>query len=435
MSQRMDLAHGFHRALLVFLVCLVAAGCSDSSNFRSPEDRGLLFTDVSDTDPIAELTVGVVWPAGEGNFVEGAKLAADEINADKDGGQFRYKLLVVDETEYLASAGFDRLGEGRYRNAPQRLANRLTEQFSSNPEVVAVVGHSDRYETTLPAALSYQQSGILFLAAASDDSQLSQLDSPLTFQMSSPDSGLAVQRASYVIHKGLKNVLVLFSRDRTSLNFVNFLQKSVERKDVDIQIYQQAVPHLHLSDGSFSDFDLTSIMNSLTKAVPEKNIDSVLVVSEPDITARIIKRTRDFGVNVPFIVMPFMSNQEFVAEIGDAAVGVVMPMLVDKSASEFKEFAKRLREYTNDEADASASLGYDSIYLLDAAIEYSKSSRPLNVSLTLRYAMPVWSGVSGRFEFTDHGVNKHRKYFFKRLVYDESGRLNFVSEGSPEYGG
>ena len=199
MSRRMDFAHGFHRALLVFLACLIAAGCSESSNFRSPEDRGLLFTDLSDAGLIGELTVGVVWPAGEGSFVDGAKLAAHEINADKDGGQFRYKLLVVDETEYLATAGFERIGEGRYRNAPQRLANRLTEQLSSNPEVVAVVGHSDHYETTLPAAISYQQSGILFLAAASDDSQLSQLDSPLTFQMSSPDSGLAEQMASYVI--------------------------------------------------------------------------------------------------------------------------------------------------------------------------------------------------------------------------------------------
>jgi branched-chain amino acid transport system substrate-binding protein len=431
----MDFAQGFHRALLVFLACLIAAGCSESSNFRSPEERGFLFTELSDTDPIAELTVGVVWPAGEGGFVEGAKLAADEINADKNGGQFRYKLLVVDETEYLAAAGFERLGEGRYRNAPQRLANRLAEQLISNPEVVAVVGHSDHYETTLPAAISYQQNGILFLAAASDDSQLSQLDSPLTFQMSSPDSGLAEQMASYVIQKGLKNVLILFSRDRTSLNFVNFFQKSIERQAIDFHIYQQAVPHLHLSDGSFSDFDLTSIMNSLTKAVPENNIDSVLVVADPDSAVRIIKRTRDFGVNVPFIVMPFLSNQEFVAELGDAGVGVVMPMLVDKSAPEFKEFAKRFREYTNDEADVSASLGYDSLYLLDAAMEYAKSSKPLNVSLTLRYAMPVWAGVSGRFEFTDHGVNKYRTYFFKRLVYDEAGRLNFISDGGAEYGG
>ena len=133
--------------------------------------------------------------------------------------------------------------------------------------------------------------------------------------------------------------------------------------------------------------------------------------------------------------MPFMSNQGFVAEIGDAGVGVVMPMLVDQSAPEFKEFAKRFRAYTNDEADASASLGYDSIYLLDAATKYSKSSIPLNVSLTLRYAMPVWSGVSGRFEFTDQGVNKYRKYVFKRLVYDETGRLHFISEAGAEYGG
>jgi len=435
MSRPTDLAYGFCRAPLVFLACLIAAGCSDSTNFRSPEDRGSLFADISDTDSIGELTIGVVWPVGDGNFIEGVKLATDEINADKDLGQFRYKLLVVDENEYLATAGFDRRGEGRYRNASQRLANRLTEKFSSNPEVVAVVGHSEKYDTTLPAALSYQRSGILFLAAASTDAQLSQLDSPLTFQLSSPDSGLAEQMASYVVQKGLKNMLVLFSRDRTSLNFVNFLQKSIERKAANVHIYQQAVPHLHLRDGSFSDFDLTAIMNSLTKAVPEKNIDSVLIVSEPDITARIIRRSKDFGVNAPFIVMPVLSNRGFVADIGDAGTGVVMPMLVDESAPEFKEFAKRFLEYTNDEPDASASLGYDSIYLLDAAMNYAKSSRPLNVSLTLRYAMPVWSGVSGRFEFTDHGVNKHRKYVFKQLARDETGRLNFVSEGGTEYGG
>lgn len=431
----MDLAHEFRKGLLVFLIGLVASGCSDSSNFRNPEDRGFLFRDASDTDPVTELTIGVVWPAGDGYFVEGAKLAADEINADEESGQFRYKLLVVDEAEYLASAGFERLGEGRYRNAPQRLANRLTEQFTSNPEVIAVVGHSERYATTLPAALSYQRSGILFLAAASHDSQLSQLDAPLSFQMSSLDSGLAEQMASYVIEKGSKNLMILFSRDRTSLNFVNFLQRSLERKDVQIQIHQQAVPHLALNDGSFSDFDLTSIMNSLAKAVPEKNIDSVLVLSEPTITATIIKRTRDFGVHVPFIVMPFISNYGVVAEMGEAAAGVVMPMLVDKSAPEFKAFAKRFREYTNNEPDSSASLGYDSIYLLDAAIQYSKSTRPLNLSLALRYAMPAWSGVSGRFEFTDQGVNKHRKYFFNRLVFDEWGRLNFVPEGGAESGG
>ena len=433
MSRPMDLAYGFCRASLVFLACLIVVGCSESTNFRSPVDRGSLFEDIPDTGAIGDLTVGVVWPIGDGNFVEGARLAAHEINADKDSSQPQYKLVVVDENEFLATAGFERLGEGRYRNAPQRLANRLTEKFSSNPEVVAVVGHSDKYDTTLPAALSYQQSGILFLAAASTHSQL---DSPLTFQLSSPDSGLAEQMASYVIQKGLENILVLFSRDRTSLSFVNFLQKSIEKTTAAIHIHQQAVPNLQLSDGSWSDFDLTAIMTSLTKAVQEKNIDSVLIVSDPDITVRIIRRSKDFGVNVPFIVMPVMSNRGFIADIGDEGVGVVMPVLVDESASEFKKFAKRFVEYTNgNEPDSSASLGYDSIYLLDSAMTYAKSSKPLTVSLALRYAMPAWSGVSGRFEFLDNGVNKYRKYFFKRLVRNEAGQLTFVSEKSVQEGG
>ena len=217
---------------------------------------------------------------------------------------------------------------------------------------------------------------------------------------------------------------------------MNFLQKGIERASVPILIHQQAVPDLNLRDGNWSDFDITSIMASLTKAAKEKNIDSVLIVSDMEITLRIIKRTKDFGINVPFIVMPVMSTQAFISDIGEAGVGIVMPTLVDESTSKFKEFSERFVESTKgDRPDSSAALGYDSVYLLDAAMARAKSSKPLNVSLTLRYAMPTWAGASGLFGFLENGVNKHRKYIFKRLLRTDSGQLSFVSEGGIKKGG
>ena len=425
--------------LLILVLCLTLTGCGGSTNFRAPIDRGAKFEKINQSELQGELVVGVVWSVGDGKFVEGASLAAEEINAEKKGKEFRYRLVVVDENKYLISAGFDRLSEGRYRNASQRLAKRLAKEFNIlDPNLVAVVGHSDKHNTALPAALSYQDNGILFLSAASTDPQMAHLDSPLTFQLSSPDNRLAEQMAEYINSRYLKSMLVLYSRDRKSTQFVEFLQKSIQRNSASVKIHQQFIPDRYLRGdlGVWSDFDITSIMASLTKAAKEKNIDSVLIVSDMAITAGIIKRSKDFDFKLPFIVMPAVSTQKFISDVGEAGIGTVMPTSVDEATHSFKQFSKRFVKYTDGVyPDAGAALGYDSIYLLDKAMRHANSSKPLHVSLTLQYTMPPWTGASGTFGFLENGTNKHRKYFFTRLVRADSGKLQFRAEDKAKEGG
>jgi branched-chain amino acid transport system substrate-binding protein len=422
--------------LLILVFCLTLTGCEESTNFRAPTDRGVKFEELNQSEIPRELVVGVVWSVGDGKFVEGARLAVEEINAEKDGEEFRYRLVVVDENEYSTLAGFDRLSEGKYRNASQRLAKRLAKEFSLDPDIVAVIGHSDKYNTALPAALSYQDNGILFLSSASTDPQMAHLDSPLTFQLSSADSRLAEQMADYIISRTFKNMLVLFSRDRKSTNFVGLLQKSIQRSSTSVVIHQQSVPNRHLRGGEWSDFDTTSIIASLTKAANEKKIDSVLIVSDTAITASIIKGSKDFGFKLPFIMMPATSNERFISDVGETGVGTVMPTSVDESTPHFKQFSKRFVKYTKGAyPDAGAALGYDSIYLLNEAMEKANSSKPLHVSLALQYTMPPWTGASGTFGFLENGANKHRKYFFTRLVRTDSGELQFRAEDKAKEGG
>ncbi len=422
--------------LLILVFCLTLTGCEESTNFRAPADRGVKFEELNQSEIPRELVVGVVWSVGDGKFVEGARLAVEEINAKKEGEEFRYRLVVVDENEYSTLAGFDRLSEGKYRNASQRLAQRLAKEFSLDPDIVAVIGHSDKYNTALPAALSYQDNGILFLSSASTDPQMGHLDSPLTFQLSSPDSWLAEQMADYIISRNFQNMLVLFSRDRKSANFVEFLQKSIQRSSASVVIHQQSVPYRYLRGGDWSDFDTTSIIASLTKAANDKKIDSVLIVSDMAITASIIKGSKDFGFKLPFIVMPATSNERFISDVGEPGVGTVMPTSVDQSTPHFKQFSKRFVKYTKGASpDASAALGYDSIYLLNEAMEKANSSKPLHVSLTLQYTMPPWTGASGTFGFLENGANNHRKYFFTRLVKTDSGELQFRPEDKAKEGG
>jgi branched-chain amino acid transport system substrate-binding protein len=422
--------------LLILVFCMTLTGCEESTNFRAPADRGAKFEELNQSETPRELAVGVVWSVGDGKFVEGARLAVEEINAKKEGEEFRYRLVVVNENKYLAQAGFDRLSEGRYRNASQRLAKRLAKEFSLDPDIVAVIGHSDKYNTALPAALSYQDNGILFLSSASTDTQMAQLDSPLTFQLSSPDSRLAEQMADYIISRRFNNMLVLFSRDRKSENFVEFLQKSIQRSSTSIVIHQQSVPNRYLRGGDWSDFDTTSIIASLTKAANEKKIDSVLIVSDMTTTATLIKGSKDFDFKLPFIVMPATSTERFISVVGESGVGVVMPTSVDQSTPHFKQFSKRFVKYTKGAyPDASAALGYDSVYLLNEAMEKANSSKPLHLSLTLQYTMPPWTGASGTFGFLENGANNHRKYFFTRLVRTDSGGLEFRPEDNAKEGG
>lgn len=422
--------------LLILVFCLTLTGCGESTNFRAPTDRGVKFEELNQSQIPKELVVGVVWAAGDGKFVEGARLAAEEINAEKEGKKFRYRLVVVDENKYSTSVGFDRLGEGKYRNASQRLAKRLAKEFSLDPDIVAVIGHSDKYNTALPAALSYQGNGILFFSSASTDPQMAQLESPLTFQLNSPDNWLAEQMADYIISRNFKNMLVLFSRDRKSEHFVNVLQKSIQRSSTSVVIHQQSVPNRHLRGGDWSDFDTRSIIATLTKAANDKKIDSVLIISDVTITATIIRKSKDFGFKLPFIVMPATSTERFISDVGESGVGTVMPTSVDESTPLFKQFSKRFVKYTEGAyPDASAALGYDSVYLLNEAIEKANSSKPLHVSLTLQYTMPPWTGASGTFGFLENGTNKHRKYYFTRLVRTDSGELQFRPEGKAKEGG
>lgn len=368
-----------------------------------------------------DIRLAVVWDKGKGEFLSGAMLAAEEINAEGGVDGRRLLLEFTDEGPFLASKSFVRSkAEGRYSNAEQETGVAIAQAVVADPDVAAVIGHSNS-EAALSAMLTYQTNGVLFLAGGTTDSRIMWSSDELYFQLLPHDETLAKRMAAEIVSQKWDNVYIVYTGARHDEQVVELLK--TEFANSGIQLAGE-VTILDAAPGSAVGARRTQ---AALAELRQGDVDALVLIAPPLLGARVIRQSRALGIVKPFFGTRSLDTPRFREIIGDASGDLIIASLRSKSY-QLQRFAGKFKKRFPDAAvDESAAIGYDSVRLYAEAVASAGTTEPFLVSHALNYKLPLWYGLLGSYTFKNDR-NANLKYYIRKLERGKDGKLQFVSD-------
>ena len=132
---------------------------------------------------------------------------------------------------------------------------------------------------------------------------------------------------------------------------------------------------------------------------------AVVVVANPDDSARFVRTMRSAGSHMAVFGGPAMGTRRFLDTVGRAGANAEFPLLWHESAAGERslDFARRFRVCYGHEPDYTAACAYDGVCMLVEAIRRAGLDRA-GIGDALRSVSP-WAGVSGTINWDDAGRN------------------------------
>lgn len=391
------------------VVVAVLAGCGDSRDFGELRKMSARENYKNGKD----VYLGVVWNSKLGAFFEGAELAAAEINSEGGVGGRAIVLEYTDEAAFMRTDHASRAhSEGRYRNAMQVAGTHIAQAVASNKNITAVIGHTGISDATLAAMLTYSDEGILFLNGGATDSRIMWSSSAnLYFQLLPQDIVMARRLADDMKQRHWDNVFFVYAASRHNEQIIELLKNEfVERK---IR-FAGATAIMEDANTSSAVEGSRRLQKGLAQ-LREGNVDAIVLLAPPALSAQLIRQTRATSVVQPFVGTGALDSPAFIDAVGDLGEGVVIASIYRDQSFEVKRFEQRFkRRFPNVRPDQAALMGYDSVRLYADAVAAAESTEPHMVAHALHYKIPLWYGLQGTYVFDDYGV-KNIKYYIREL--------------------
>ncbi|MBF0099749.1 MAG: ABC transporter substrate-binding protein [Desulfobacterales bacterium] len=351
------------------------------------------------SESTGDITIGVVGTSILHNyFLDGVNLAIEEIN--QRGGVLgkKIKTLIYDD------------------QGDQREAQKIAVRLAKNYKVIAVVGHG-LSDAAIPAAVIYENSGIIYISYRATDPLLTRYSSGFTLRNIPNDDELARQSAEFSYNYGGRKMLMFYDRQANYSYFGEVFKASADNIGIDI-----------ITTRSYfsSDYDFNDLISSVTGY----DYDSIFISGGLPSSALLIKQLRDKGIKVPIIGGYGLDSLELWTIAGKASEFTAVPTVFNPNypLKDVSDFVKRFKVKFGFVPDTWAAQGYDAISLLAYGIERAGSTVPKNITNTLRF-IENWNGVTGSYAFTPDGDIKGKKIFFKTM---DNGKFVFIKEKEKE---
>jgi branched-chain amino acid transport system substrate-binding protein len=353
----------------------------------------------------SKILIGISWAKQYDSFIKGVQLAVKDVN--NKGGILNRPLDIIintDEENLLDP----HLSARKYQTISLDIAN----SFADNANVVAVIGHLSS-KTALLVAPIYNNTGVLFLSPSATTIQLTNHASNYIFRTIPSDYETGTQIANYVINKGYKKIAILNDRSSYATDLTDFFSAQIAEK-MSEQIENNVNPEDIIKTVFMRSFfenivDLTPLIVNLKKT----DFDIIFIAtSNNELSAKIYQKSRDMGIQVPFITGKIVDSSH------DRKT--IVPMVFNNSLPENQKFITAYKqEYSNEtNPDQLAALGYDNIMLLAHAIKQAQSSVPIKIAHSLR-DMPACQALTGQYQFTESGELMSKAFYFNNQ--DNSG--------------
>ena len=326
------------------------------------------------TKPIA---VGLVWSSqAEGRLADGAVLAADEIN--RDGG-------VLGRPIELVRAEIDPTILDP-RSASAQLARKLCERG----DLLAVIGHHN-VEEAIPAAISYDQHGVIFINPTITARTLNDCGFQRTFTTIPTDIMIAQQVATFAFSLGYRRFSVLRSREDFAQDATTAFADYVARLGMTI-VDEHSFTARH---ANFQD---------IVSDLGAQQFDAILIAARTPQAIGLIRQSFALRLEVPFMIGGISSLHALAAGAEGSTAPIALPILFNPK-SEFGPavaFRESFQSRYAEQPDDRAAQGYDAVRLLAAAIQAANQVDAGAVATVMRYALS-WKGVTGRHSFDRNG--------------------------------
>jgi len=363
----------------------------------------------------ADIKVGVIGPFTGGSssmgvsMRDGVRLATKEINAA--GGINGNKIVLVERDD----------------EAKNERGVQITQEFINNEKVVATLGYINT-GVALASQRFYQDAKIPVINNVATGSlithQFPNAAENYVFRTAAADNIQAPMIAKEAVEKrGLKKVAIL--ADSTNYG-------QLGREDLEKALKAYGVTPVAEEKFNIGDVDMTS---QLLKA---KNAGAEVVLTYaigPEL-AQIANGMAKLGWKKPMIGSWTLSMASFIDTAGKNGDGATMPETYIQSPSttakrkSFQEaYLKEFKPKNNNIASpVSAAQGYDSVYLLAAAIKQANSTEGPKILAALQDLKTPVDGVvmtyNKPYTATDHEAIKAKDVVMGVV---ENGRVEFLN--------
>ncbi|MEO8620013.1 MAG: ABC transporter substrate-binding protein [bacterium] len=359
------------RVLTAIAAACIVVGCSGSGPDGAPAKTRA---------GSGDLVIGVAWPWAahpEIRLAQGLDMAIDEVN-QSGGDSAGHKLKIRREDDH------ESVDSGRI----------VAQRLSTDPSVVAVIGHLQSY-VTIPAAAIYDANGMLLLSPTATDPELTSHSYQRTFRTTFTNRTVGRHMAEYAAERKYKHVAIYYVRDDYGRGLSNAFEERAADLGVAVVARQSYDPEGGASDAAFT----KTFTNWKTI-----DADAIFVAGEVPLAGTLISQARKAGLQLPIIGGDAMGSGALMSAGGTAVEGAVVPTVFhpDETRAEVRKFVTDFTKRYGVAPDAGSALGYDAVWLLARAIRTAKSSEPTNIAKAL-HAARDFTGVTGAFAFDPHG--------------------------------
>ncbi|WP_088343367.1 MULTISPECIES: ABC transporter substrate-binding protein [Rhodomicrobium] len=317
---------------------------------------------------------------------DGARLAVEEINAA--GGVDGKKLVLIERDD----------------EAKNELGVQIAQEMINKEGVVAQLGYINT-GVALAAQRFFQDAKIPVITNVATGTAITQqfkapdYDANFVFRISAPDSIQAKMITDEAVDKrGFKKVAIL--ADSTNYG-------QLGRADLEAALKAKGITPVAVEKFNIKDVDMTA---QLLKA-KEAGAEAILTYGIGPELAQIANGMSKLGWKVPLIGSWTLSMASFIDNAGPNSEGARMPQTFIQSPSTDKRkafIAAYQKKYNIDRmlSPVSAAQGYDSVFLLAAAIKQAGSTDGDKIRLALENLNEKLEGVvqlyDKPFSATDH---------------------------------
>jgi branched-chain amino acid transport system substrate-binding protein len=366
------------RVVMSLFVLLMLVSCGN----KYDEVKSERATTVNKSDTI---NIAVIWDKAVKDFllVEGITQAVDEIN--EKGGLFGRKIKIKvfysedDEDE-------------------QKLAKKVAKDTS----FAAVIGHRSS-TNAVPASITYEYYGLLFVAPSSSNYSLTNHGFEYTFRTIPSDSHVSREIAGFMKSQGHKQIAIIDDSSVYGRGIADGVMESLADMELTTAIRR------HYSPGK-TDF------KPLCAELARHEFDALFIGGILPQAADFIREARQMGINQRVYGGGAIDSRALERIAGNAANGTVVPTFFNADLENpiTLEFVKNFRKRYRKPPDTRAAAGYDSMKILVEAMKRSKSADPSVVASNMRF-IKNWQGVMGNYTYNLKGDMEGSRIYFKYL--------------------
>lgn len=326
--------------------------------------------------------IAIVWPVESSNYFLYGVGAAKRVLNERGGVMGRKIELEL----------FDQLGAS---------AESIATKIATNPEYVAVIGHSGS-TSSLKAAITYEYSGLPFVSINASLPLLTNMLFDYVYRFHPDDKDLARAMVDFCLLKGYKNVAVVYARSSDGESLSSFF-------------HELAVEHGLNIVTTKSYFASKKDYRRMLSELRQHAFDTVFIAGEPPAAAYLLTQARQMGITQPIIGGDSMDRRTLWEIAEKASNDVTIPSIYDdqKTSKLIIEFVNTFYENFELSPDSLAAQGYDTLMLLAYAMEKSGSADPVVFGSQLHF-IENWTGITGTYNMGLDGQARGFEFVYKQ---------------------